>query len=297
MSHAQRPRQMTVARSIYLMANQKNKGKRTQKRATATKVTPQANPSARMNIVRPVGPRIRSVGDGLIVRNKEFFKAKSSNAGSLVVGRVGMNPADPNVFAWLSSISSRYAYYRWRSLRVMYSSSCPTTQRGLITMGLFYDREDLDAWYTFPSIRDLTQTTGATQGPVWGSTITCHPDGSHSSEIQVCVDVNRAHLRTPWHILDASTTSTALDNQAVAVFLGDVTDTNAASDGLNCGTIWFDYEIEFRHPTAATAEGALAYRATRAYDPTLDERAVVAGPPVVVKPPPKPASENEEDTW
>lgn len=239
-------------------------------------------------------PRVRSVGGSLIVTNKELHATYTSEAGANTITRKGINPVDSGVFPWLSAIADRYTYYRWRKLRILYTSLCPTTQAGDITLGVFYDREDLDQWFSgSDQIRDLTQTVGSSQGPVWGSTITCHPNGTHTSEIEVVPDVARAHIRTPWHIVGGSLTSTSLDNQAVSVFLGTVTSPNAVAAGVNCGRVWIDYEIEFMHPTAKTANLS-ALSPVEGEDPDPDIRIIPVGPggspPSVPLPPSKPLS-------
>lgn len=274
--------------------NQKKKGKQSAK-TRQNVVTPMANIGKRLTMARPAGPRVVTNGDSMLVSNKEFFLYKGSDTSSLRIGSVGLNPANSFVFPWLSALARRYSYYRWKSLRVLYGSSCPTTQRGLMTMGLFYDLEDVTAWRdnsTSP-VRDLTQTVGSSQGPVWGSTVTCHPNGTHSSEIQVVCDVQRAHMRTKFHIVDNATEGTAGDNQAVAVYLGHVTDPNGAAEGLGCGVIWLDYEIELLHPTAVTSNidpVTLAARTTKsASDPV--EVSVPWEPPYSRKPPDRPKDE------
>jgi len=238
------------------MAKRKNNNNRRKPSAgQQRKVAALANVARRLTMNRPAGPVVRTSGDTMVVSNKEYFFYKGSDQSSLRVGAIGLNPANDFVFPWLSALAKRYTYYRWRKLRVLYGSSCPTDQRGLITMGLFYDIDDLNAWFASPAdpVRELTQTVGSSQGPVWGSTITCHPDGSHSSEIQVVCDVERAHMRTKYHLVDKFPEGNPGDNQAVAVYLGHVTDPNGAGQGIGCGTIWFDYEIELRHPTAVTS--------------------------------------------
>lgn len=211
-------------------------------------VAPMATVANRRVQVKARVPKIQMAGDGLTVKNKEFFSNVSAATAAATVGRVGLNPADPNVFGWLSSIALNYTYYRWKRLKVMFASQTSTTTAGSITLGLFYDREDLDSWFGSASPTTyLTQVVGASQGPFWGSTISCLQNGEHSAQIQAVADVDMAHMRTKWHIIDGNTGGTAVDNQAVAVFLGNVQSSAGAS--LTVGTLWFEYEIELRHPT------------------------------------------------
>lgn len=272
------------------MANQKNKGRGSRKPANtnkASRVTPMVNQGNIRTVTRPRGPRITTTDSTMVIRNKEYFGYISSETGVNTIGRVGINPADQNVLPWLAAIANRYTYYRWKKLRVLYTSNCPTTQRGTITIGIFYDLEDLNAWFLGSSpVQNLTQVVGSTVGPVWGSTITCHPNGDHSAPIQACVDVQRAHIRTKWHLIDNATASTAVDNQSVACYMGTITTPNGASAGLGCGEIWFDYEVEFMHPTCrSTGPFVAADRSRGLYDPMTDIRYDVPQMPPRPEPP------------
>lgn len=247
-------------------------------------------------MTRPVVPKVRTTGDSMLISNKEFFFYKGSDQSSRRVGAIGLNPANDFVFPWLAALAKRYTYYRWKHLRVLYGSACPTDQRGLITLGLFYDKEDTDEWFlsSGDQIRDLTQTVGSSQGPVWGSTITCHPDGSHSSEIQVVCDVARAHMRTRFHLIDNNPGDTATDNQSVAVYLGHITDPNGVAAGLGCGTIWFDYEIELKHPTAISSNPNPPLALRTAASAKLPHEISVPWDPPYSKPPPEKPKEQAD---
>lgn len=239
---------------------------------------------------RSKAPRVTATGNGLIVRNQEFWTTFTSGAGTDALSRVGLNPADPNVFNWLAGIADRYTYYRWRKLRICYGSMCPSTQLGDVTLGLFYDREDLDAWFsnTAAALQGLTQTVGSSAGPCWGSTIRRQGDGI-VSDICAVADVARAHMRTTWHLIDHATASTALDNQAVAVFLGGYINANGDTSWLPCGRVWFDYEIELAHPTAMSANASAI---KRGWDPEKD---TVHFPSPSIPQPPAPAPALKED--
>lgn len=308
MSHAQRPRQMTVARSTNLMANQKNKGKRTQKRTqargaggrllTSSNVNVMAPQSNRTVLTRTVAPKFSMSGDSLIVKNKELWVTLSTVGNADVLGRVGLNPADGNVFPWLSAIADRYTYYRWRHLRVCFQTYVGANTTGDAHLGLFYDREDLDAWFSGANpLGGITQTVGSSGGPVWSSTIS--NDGTNLfSQIMSIADVRRAHMRTNYHLIDSSTASTALDNQAVAVFLATLMGSNGSGSASSTpvGRIWFDYEIELLHPTAQSANSSLAV-VQSGFDPNRDFRTNPVSPSFPGPAPvPKPL-DSSPDSW
>lgn len=224
----------------------------------STGVTPMVNPGNRRVVNKTSAPRMQSTRDGLIVANTEMISQYNTTAGQDTIHAFGLNPADANIFPWLSNISRRYSYYRWKRLRVMWSSLASTTNSGQVTLGVMYDLEDLNAWFIALGnhVRALTQLKEASQGPFWGSVI--HQErGTTRAEIQVDPDVRRAHMRTPWHICDGSTGgSTPLDNQAVAVYLGMVVGNGGSA--FAAGSLWFDYEIEFCHPAVAFASPVVA---------------------------------------
>lgn len=224
----------------------------------STGVTQMANPGNRRVVNKTSAPRMQSTRDGLVVANTEMLAQYNTTSGSDTLHALGLNPADANVFPWLCQIARRYTYYRWKRLRVMWSSLSSTTASGQITMGVMYDIEDLNAWFiaTGNHVRALTQLKEASQGPFWGSVI--HQErGTTRAEIQVDADVTRAHMRTLWHIVDSVTGgSTPLDNQAVAVYLGMVVGNGGTA--FAAGSVWLDYEIEFCHPAVAFATPVFA---------------------------------------
>ena len=293
MSHAQRPRQVTVARSTNLMANQKSKGSRTQKRATmdSRPSNQMANAGARRQQYRRRAPVVTSTSQGVIVSNAELLSRSNTLSGSNVGGWFGINPADPAVFGWLTNIARGYGYYRWRKLRLLYVSGCGSTVAGDYTMAPIYDYEDAAAWAVTGSIIALTQAESAVQGPVWSST-SRSVNGRMVADMMIDVDVSRAHMRTPWHIVDASTTTAAIDNQAVAVYLARMFSPNGVGT-IFAGSLWADYEIEFRHPVTTTSNTFLALGPTRTLG---QEISYPAYPDGTRKPdPPKPPSPDSED--
>lgn len=291
------------------MANQKSKGKRTQKCArgnkggarilTSSNVSVMAPQSNRTVLSRTAAPMFSTNGgSSLIVRNKELWLTLSAAGNGDVVGRVGLNPADVNVFPWLSAIADRYTYYRWRHLRVCFQTIVGANTTGDAHLGLFYDREDLDSWFAAPNpLQGITQTVGSSGGPVWSSTIS--NDGNNLySQIMAVADVRRAHMRTNYHLIDNNTSGTALDNQAVAVFLATLTGSGGSGSPSTTavGRVWFDYEIELLHPTAQAANSP-GVVSQQNFDPAKDFRTVPISPSYPGPAPvPKPVDPSP-DSW
>lgn len=271
-------------------------------KAVGQKVTPLTN-RGNTTVLKKFPPVIRTSADTCIIKNKELCFGASTASASDGINKVGLNPADPNVFGWLSSIAGRYTYYRWKKLKVMYQTGCDTNINGSVNMAVFYDIEDLNQWWagTFP-LNGISQVEGYTAGPYWGSTITCHKDLTHSAEIEVNVDVQKAHMRTQWCLVDRTssppTGAEGLNNQSVPVFLGWVMTANGSGSTRWVGAVHVEYEIELRHPTAQAANAA--FRAEYGYDPMKDMRWVTPQFPPIPPPPadPKPptlAAISEDD--
>lgn len=294
MSHAQRPRQRTVARSTNLMANQKNKGSRAQNKRNQTMrtkpSTQMANPAARSQLYRERAPIMRSTSQGLTVSNNECLIRWNSQTSSNYGFWWGLNPADDNLFPWLSNISRSYGYYRWKKLRVCFLSACASTAAGDLTIGTFYDYEDASAWAAGgANIVQLTQTQDAVQGPVWSST-SKSTGGRMVSDMMIDIDVDRAAMRTKWHLVDPQTVDAATDNQSVAVYLAQVSTPNGSGNQIFVGSIWVDYEIEFRHPVPFQNQPGLAARSEGKSGGVIIVPANPDGSPL----PPKPRPVEEE---
>lgn len=233
-----------------------------------------------------MAPQFSMQGQTLVVKNKELWLTLSARGDADILSRVGLNPADGNVFPWLSAIADRYTYYRWKHLRVCFQTYVNANTTGDAHLGLFYDREDLDQWFAGANpLGGLTQTVGSSGGPVWSSVIS--NDGQNLySQIMAVADVRRAHMRTQYHLIDNSTSGTALDNQAVAVFLGTLMGSNGSGSATQgpVGRIWFDYEIELLHPTTFSANNPTVQKV---FDPSQDFRTAPSAPSYPL-PPPKP---------
>lgn len=256
-----------------------------------------ANLANRKLITRKGGPQIMSTNDGLIIKNQELFASYNSSSGANGITFVGMNPGDPNVFSWLSAISGRYGYYRWKKLRVVWVSGTSTGLDGDVTMGTFFDYDDANNWFTGGSIAGLTQTSPSASGPVWGSSSRI-VNGRLTSDMSYDIDVSTAHMRTPWHIVDRVTGSVAVDNQSVAVYFGLVLTPNGVGTKF-AGRVWFDYEIELRHPTATASNASLMVRGGPAWKevPASPDGTPLPDPKPDPVPRPKPDTDGDEPCY
>lgn len=216
-----------------------------------TKVTPMVNMAKTNIITRRLGPITRTSANGAIFSNQEkiYTLSGTSASGIVTAGTIGLNPANAQ-FYWASRVVANYALYRYRRLRVCYSSACPTSTPGEFVMGGFYDINDALAWAAVGNPQgNLSYNEGSTVGPYWGSTMSRDPKGCLTSNIMFEADVERLHARTPWFRVAPGVTSADATpyNQAVAITLALAT-LYAGAANQYVGDIWVDYEIECIHP-------------------------------------------------
>jgi len=222
----------------------------------------------------------------MVVRNQELYTTLNGMTTAQYLAGAGINPSDDTIFPWLSNIAKVHSLYRWKKLRVLYQSNCATTMNGDVMLGLFYDRADLNAFMSTSTPGDrrtqLSQTVGASVGPVYGSNIYSTQSGS-SADIMVEADIARLHSRVPWLICEQA--SVALENQSVGVYYGAVVGNNGYANNVPVGRLWFDYEVEFIHPTPNFLPPVIPFGAA-------ESRAVVIMPDPTpfppLPPPPKP---------
>jgi len=228
----------------------KTKTNKTNSTLTSNRVPNTRNPGNVGITTRNRGPVIRATRNGMVVRNQELYTTLNGMSTAQYVAGAGINPSDSSIMPWLSNIAKVHSLYRWKKLRVLYQSNCATTMNGDVVIGLFYDRADIDAFMstTTPGDRrtQLTQTVGASVGPVYGSNIYSNSNGS-TADIMVEADVVRLHSRVPWLVCEQA--SIALENQSVGVYYGAVVGNNGYANNVPVGRLWFDYEVEFIHPT------------------------------------------------
>lgn len=234
------------------MANN-NSNKRTARgkqpnRSTVGRANPERQRTTLVN--RIVAPRMQSRPCGMMVENHEYVSTLVGAGTGAVLAGLGLNPADPNVFPWLTGIARNYALYRWHYISVSFVSAQPTTTSGTVALGTFYDINDLANWVASGTFGDLLASSQNAIGPVYGHAL--EPRGPYNeSDLVVRFDVGMAHKRTPWHLVSvANEAGTADDNQRVAVYIGSHLSPNNAANGAVMGTLHVSYKVEFINPVA-----------------------------------------------
>jgi hypothetical protein len=131
-----------------------NKKTKTKNGAIATskkKQSKQSNGNRKQNLVRiPVAyevssmpkrrtPQISNLADGCLrIKHKEYVTELTSTASAFqVILQLAVNPANANLFPWLSALASRFESYKFKSLKFVYQSESSTLSTGY--MGIAFD--------------------------------------------------------------------------------------------------------------------------------------------------------------
>jgi hypothetical protein len=126
-------------------------------------------------------PQIRNTGRECIVTHSEYFV--SIYSGTIVPdeadiffnGNYLLTPTNTYMFPWLCEIALRYEQFEFRSLRIEFRPSCPTTTPGCLAMcvdwdahDLHVDDENLTSQQEFRTM--ILSHPGAVQSSTWDST-------------------------------------------------------------------------------------------------------------------------------
>jgi hypothetical protein len=133
---------------------------------------PVSAPVAQAQSFRSGNPTITRRGNVTTVTHTEFFfDLLGNNASVLPVFPTGqgykqvINPLNPSMFPWLSTIAGSYEKYKFRKLEFSYSPIAPTTNAGSVILAIDYDVNDSNPI----SKQDLMAYQESIRCPVWGS--------------------------------------------------------------------------------------------------------------------------------
>lgn len=105
----------------------------------------------------------------------------NANVFQLLVNQ-NITPSNPEMFAWLSTIASRFESYRFRSLRFLYEPQCSTTTPGTVNMVVDYDALDDPP----TSKLQMMAYKGAVRSPPWFcSNFTSDPSDFKSAQYYI----------------------------------------------------------------------------------------------------------------
>lgn len=105
---------------------------------------PVSIPASNGTIVRSGKPNMRTTSNGnCTVTHREYVADLIAQVeGFDLQFQFGMNPGNPGLFPWLSTIASRFELYKFRALRLIYEPQSATTTTGTVMIAADYDASD-----------------------------------------------------------------------------------------------------------------------------------------------------------
>lgn len=180
---------------IYLMANTKNKQEQKKKGSKAMVTQKQGVPN-RVQFVTKT-PNMKSTNNGLIVRNREFFRGNTTTptlfrgggVGVITAGGVALDQANygsiyicPTAFPWLSNVANSYSNFKFRKFHISYVPTVATTTSGLIALATFPNADDGPNNTSVSGALAAAEIGTSIQGPVWDPDLSIKHDCSRYRE-------------------------------------------------------------------------------------------------------------------
>lgn len=109
-------------------------------------------------------PSVQYTRDGSIkVRHREYIGDIVVSTQNFSVSKYAINPGIGTTFIWLQAIAQSYESYIFNSLSFEFESSCATTDRGTIMLGIDFDASDEPPL----SKQELMSYEGSVRSSVW----------------------------------------------------------------------------------------------------------------------------------
>lgn len=197
-------------------------------------------PVARSLHVTARKPEIISRGDTYVVRHKEYCGAVVSSVGpnfalsALSASTPGydLNPGNPILFPWCSSIARNYEQYRFRKMQFELVSSQATTSPGRVYMAVDYDYDDPVA----SNVQELMGNATKTSVAIWESP-------------KMAIDPASLHRDLPYKYCLASKRA---DPEPRTVYGGFLMIGFQGQLTVATFDLWVEYEVEFKIPQLDT---------------------------------------------
>lgn len=173
-----------------------------------------------------------------IVKHTEYLADLTAVNPGFDVTSYPINPGIGSTFPWLASLAANFDQYRIRSLCARFESSAPATENGRVFMAFDYDPQDQ------PPVDkgSFMSYKGATSDAVWTSNMVRFI-GPRLGKI--------FYTRTGGVVGDIRL------YDAGNFFVS----TSGVANGVLCGELYLDYEIELVNPQGASACGGETYTA------------------------------------
>jgi hypothetical protein len=161
-----------------------------------------------------------------VVKAREEVKTIDSQA-ALTAINFRINPANPNLFPYLSVQAKQWEFYRFRKLKFVYVTRCATSKSGIVVLSPDYDNRDPDA----TDEKELMNTQDSIQDSLW-------------KDIECQLDPKMMYSQGPRKkvsdtlMYDRDLYDSGIMRVATA---GDIV--------TGCGALFVEYECEFEVPS------------------------------------------------
>jgi len=187
-------------------------------------------------MTRRQGPRIKSTGNSIIVKNQNIIEfSRTVPTGTTTVSS-DLIAGNTTAFPFLSGIATRYDKIKWHALKMRWIPAVPTTTGGTISMYFDSDRKDAGA----TSVTDAMQNANCKTSPVWDRMVySCSKKQLRSNEMftttgNSTADANAENtFQSPGRVHFVSTPLTGV----------------TFSSATTIGYLELDYHVELCFPT------------------------------------------------
>lgn len=205
----------------------------------AKKTKPQPNkkmvPIAKASVTRSVPPKVKPIANGTCINHREYFGVVNTynGAGQITayINKREVNAASSECFPWLAELASKFEFYKFKKLNIIYKPVCPTTVNGSVSMFLDYDCTDGS-----PNTKsEFMQNSDAVTTNLYN---------------EIILKFKPQNARLPKYLTNmrnAATTSGYPLQRNVANFFTCVQGASAANDTY--GELYVEYEVELTVPT------------------------------------------------
>jgi len=189
-------------------------------------VTTYKAPVATGTMVKYSRPQTRTTGNTVVVTKREFIGLVTSSSAYSITNSYYVNPANKELFPWLSEQATQYEKYKFRRISFEFVASTPTTTPGQLMMIPVYDSK--------------------TRPPDSESMALQYEDSQSCNVFMNCsCALKPARLNRPLYIRNSIQAGDIRTSDVAEMFIAIAGTTDT---GSRLGQLWIDYEVELISP-------------------------------------------------